>query len=1053
MKKFVAILMTLVIGLPLYAQNLRVTGQVTSADDGEPLIGATVRVKQSNSAGTVTDIDGMYSIDVPKGQTLVISYIGFAPYEKKITSAGAVDIAMVSEGSLDELVVIGYGSVKKSDLTGSVATVSGENMQKTPSPSLANALQGQAAGVTVNSLSGRPGASAEVRIRGVGTVNGASPIYVVDGMITDNIDFVAPNDIENTEILKDASATAIYGSRGANGVVIVTTKSGARNQRAHITLDGYVGWQSRWRKLDVMNSKDFADAHVAINGNASSKKYYAENGMNKWLGRYLGVNASAYYPTIYDPDTNPTGFNYAAQNTDWQDEVFRTGMIQNYHLSIDGGGDKFTYSASGSWFKQQGTIIGSDYSRTTVRLNTSYQATPWLKIGENVSFMSSVAKNTYGDGDNLESAGANILSAALAMAPWDPTHYPEGSVNRNGKDLSGAISAASNFKVVTNPFSMIAYSHPNDKKERFVGNAFIELTPLKHFVFKSTFNFDYSLARSKTFQDAYEVSQDDKRDKNFLTSSMARTFSYIVDNILNYNQDFGKHNVGAMIGQTVEEYNYYSIGNSGSTILNPVKNNWYLNQVTDDFGSPSDGVSRARRFSWVGRVMYNYDSRYLATINFRADGSSKFRENKWGYFPSFALAWRADRESFLRDVNWINQLKLRFGWGRVGNDNIGNDAFLLTMFNNGPTFVDYVFGKDQALANGATILTYVNNGGKWETTEQWSVGIDFGFWNNRLSGTIEGFIRDTYDMLMTVNAPAHVGNRYAGKANVGKVRNKGIEVTLNHQGYFGNGFRYSVGGNVSFIHNELTALNGGDPKYDNYDQVVVCNQGFPLYYLWGYNDLGIFRTDEEALEYFQETSKGNPDANPYTAADIPFHAGDTKYRDVNGDGRIDSADRVKIGSSIPSINYGINMSLAWKGIDLQLFFQGVAGNKIYNQMRMRLEGNGTTSQLSPIMKNAWTVDNPEGTIANPRNSVNYYTSDRFVEKGDYFRLKNLQLGYNLPEKWMKKIGMSSMRFYVQASNLFTATKYKGYDPEVSGAVDFGNYPQSRTFLVGFNIMY
>ena len=434
MKKFVAILMTLVIGLPLYAQNLRVTGQVTSADDGEPLIGATVRVKQSNSAGTVTDIDGMYSIDVPKGQTLVISYIGFAPYEKKITSAGAVDIAMVSEGSLDELVVIGYGSVKKSDLTGSVATVSGENMQKTPSPSLANALQGQAAGVTVNSLSGRPGASAEVRIRGVGTVNGASPIYVVDGMITDNIDFVAPNDIENTEILKDASATAIYGSRGANGVDIVTTKSGARNQRAHITLDGYVGWQSRWRKLDVMNSKDFADAHVAINGNASSKKYYAENGMNKWLGRYLGVNASAYYPTIYDPDTNPTGFNYAAQNTDWQDEVFRTGMIQNYHLSIDGGGDKFTYSASGSWFKQQGTIIGSDYSRTTVRLNTSYQATPWLKIGENVSFMSSVAKNTYGDGDNLESAGANILSAALAMAPWDPTHYPEGSVNRQGPE-------------------------------------------------------------------------------------------------------------------------------------------------------------------------------------------------------------------------------------------------------------------------------------------------------------------------------------------------------------------------------------------------------------------------------------------------------------------------------------------------------------------------------------------------------------------------------------------------------------------------------------------
>lgn len=923
-----------VMGLPVIAQTLRVTGTVTSADDGEPLIGAMVRVKQSKSAGTVTDIDGNYSINVSKGETLLISYIGFEPVEKKIQAEGVFNVQMKSEGSLDELVVIGYGSVKKSDLTGSVASVSGENMQKTPSASLANALQGQAAGVTVNSMTGRPGASAEVRIRGVGTINGASPIYVVDGMITDNIDFVSPNDIESTEILKDASATAIYGSRGANGVVIVTTKSGNKNKRAHITLDGYIGWQSRWKKLDVMNAKEYADTYVNVFGNASSKKVYEEKGFNAWLNTYMGVRNNKYFPTVYDAETNPTGFDYSKSDTDWQDAVFRTGLIQNYHLSIDGGTDKFTYSASGSWFKQQGTIIGSDYSRTTARLNTTYQATPWLQIGENISFMASVARNAYESGDNSESAGANILSAAFSMVPWDPIRYPEGSKNAQGKDLSNQISAASSFKNVTNPYSMVEYSHPKNRSERFVGNAFINLTPLKHFSFKSTFNFDYRIGQDRNFAEAYEVSSYDKREKNFLSSSMSRSFNYIVDNILNYNQDFGKNSIGVMVGQTVEEYSYYSIGNSGANILNPVERNWYLSQVTEDFGTPNDVVSRNRRFSWLGRIQYGFDERYLATFNFRADGSSKFRDNKWGYFPSFALAWRADRESFLRDVNWISQLKVRAGWGKVGNDNIANDAFLLKIMNTGPTFVDYVFGNPQNLANGATVLTWVNNGGHWENTEQWSVGIDFGFWNNRLTGSIEGFIRDTNDMLMSVTAPAQVGNRYAATANVGKVRNKGIEITLNHQGVFGNGFNYSVGGNISFIDNKLTALNGGSPIYTNFQNVQVVDEGYPLYYYWGYKYDGIFRTDEEALAYFQGKS-----ATAYTAADIPFHAGDAKYVDVNGDGRIDDNDRVELGSSIPKINYGLNLTLGWKGLDLQIFFQGLPlqGLPLHGRLRQRLQ--------------------------------------------------------------------------------------------------------------------
>ena len=1022
----------------------KVSGVVTDAADGEPLIGATVMVKEKPGTGVATDIDGKYSLEVSPGQTLVVSYIGYNTMEKKVAAGSStINFALDSTSEmLQEVVAIGYGTVKKSDLTSSVSSIGSDKLTKTPASSLANALQGQAAGVTVNSLTGRPGAQAEVRIRGVGTINGASPIYVVDGVITDDISFLSPNDIEHTEILKDASATAIYGSRGANGVIIVTTRGG-KKQNARITFDGYVGFQRRWKKLDVMNAWDFADTYININANNSSRTYYENFGFNKWLGVFQGVASSDFYPTIYDPETNPGGFDYASQNTDWQDEVFRTGLIQNYHLAIEGGSDQFNYSASGSWFGQEGIIKGSDYSRFTGRLNTSYQAFPWLKIGENISFMASVARNAYESGDNSESAGANIISAAFAMAPWDPTRYPEGSVNRKGQDLSGGISAGSNFKNVTNPLSMIEYSHPKVRNERWVGNVYIDLTPVKHFILHSSYSFDYRITTDKSFMDSYLVSAYDQREKNFLSSSMSRSYYWNVDNILTYTNTFGKNDLSAMVGFTVEEYNYYSIGNSGSSILNPVERNWFLSQVTDDYGTPSDGVARNRRQSWLGRVNYSYDGRYLATVNFRADGSSKFPEHSWGYFPSFALAWRMSNEAFLRDITVISDMKLRFGWGKVGNDNIGNDAFILNMFNNGPTFVGYPFGMSPTIANAAAVLTWINNGGHWENTEQWSLGVDFGFFNNKLTGSIDGFIRNTNDMLMSVNAPAHVGNRYAGMANVGRVRNRGIEITLEHRNTVNEWFHYSVGGNISFIDNKLTRLNGGSPIYTNYNQVQVVDLNQPLYYYWGYQYDGIYRSDEEVFQYLPG----------YDATSTPFHAGDSKYVDNNGDGVIDDKDRVYLGSTIPKINYGLNITAYLKDFDINLFFQGVGGNKIYNQMRHRLESNGSTSVLSPVMADAWTENNPDGSIPNPKNSINYYVSDRFLESGAYFRLKNLQVGYTLPDKLLGKSGFQNCRFYVQISNVFTITKYTGYDPEVNGGVDYGNYPQAQSFLFGVNLSF
>lgn len=1044
MRKTLISFLLMLAGISAMGRDFTLKGTVTSAEDGEPLIGATVRVKGDATRATVTDIDGLYTLSVDRGETLIFSYVGYTTVDKKVSSGAELNVEMTTDNvTFDELVVIGYGTVKKSDLTGAVSSVGSDKLTKTPAASLSNALQGQVAGVAVNSLTGRPGAGAEVRIRGVGSINGAAPIYVVDGVIADDIDFLSPNDIEHIEVLKDASATAIYGSRGANGVIIVTTKSGSFNRPTQVTLNAYFGFQQRWKKLKVMNAKEFADTYVSINGNSAAKKMYAEKGFNAWLNLYEGVKNSDYFPTVYNEETNPDGFDYSGVDTDWQDEVFRTGKIQNYHLSIDGGSDKFTYAMSGSWFQQDGIIKGSDYSRFTGRLNTTYQAFPWLRLGENISFTASVAKNAYESGDNSESAGANILSAAFAMAPWDPTHYPEGTVNRKGVDMSGKIAAGSNFKNVVNPFSMVEYSHPKSRNERWVGNVFMDLSPVKHFNLHSAYSFDYRITTDKSFMEAYEVSAYDKREKNFLSSSMARAYYWNVDNILTYDNSFGKNNLTVMAGFTVEEYNYYSIGNSGANIINPVEKNWYLSQVTEDFGTPSDGVARNRRQSWLGRVNYSYDSRYLATVNFRADGSSKFAENRWGYFPSFALAWRMSNEAWLRDYSALNDLKLRFGWGKVGNDNIGNDAFVLNMFNNGPTFVDYVLGPNQQLVNGAAVLTWINNGGHWENTEQWSLGVDFGFWNGMLSGSLDGFIRDTNDMLMSVNAPAQVGNRYAGMANVGKVRNKGIELSLEHHNTVNPWFRYTVGGNLSYIDNNLVSLNGGSPIYTNYNQIQVVNQGYPLYYYWGYEYDGIYRSDEEVLNYL----------TGYTAENSPFHAGDAIYKDNNGDGKIDDGDRIFLGSSIPKFTYGLNFTAYLKDFDIQLFFQGATGNKIYNQMRHRLESNGATSVLDPIMADAWTADNPDGSIPNPKNSINYYVSNRFLEKGDYFRLKNLQVGYSLPKSVLGNKGLKDCRFYVQVSNLFTLTKYKGFDPEVSSGVDYGNYPQSRTFLFGVNITY
>jgi len=1022
-----------------------ITGVVMAEGEPDPVIGANIMVKGTTN-GTITDFDGNFELQANAGDVLVVSYMGYKSQEVKALASPMRITLQPDNVMLDEVVAIGYGTMKKSDLTGAITSVKAEQLTKTPAAGIDQALQGRAAGVTVSTGSGQPGEGATIRIRGIGSAMGGNdPLYVVDGVITGDIKFLAPSDIASMEILKDASATAIYGSRGANGVILITTKTGGEG-KVNVSFDAYWGFQNRWRKLDLLNSRDQVMTELrigAMRNGASEIAQYLNDGFSSWLKDWK-LGSSEFYPTNFD---------YSKQETDWQDEVFhKNAFMHNYNLSFDGGSDKGHYALSSSYFGQDGTIIGSNYNRFTLRLNSDFKICKWLKIGEHFNIMVQSGRNAM---NNSSSAGASVLSAALAMSQWDPVYYPNGSVNADGDDLSGRYSAGSNFKNVTNPYQMVYNTEPSSKSERAVGDIYLEITPVEGLTLRPSFSVDYNVARNKGFTYPNTYTSYNYSEDNFLSTLMGRYCTLLEETTLTYAKQIGKHNFSIMAGQTWSEYNEYVLSASGANILNPIPSNWFASKTTED-KLGGDEVHRTRRLSFLGRAFYSYDSRYMVTVNFRADASSKFTKNPWGFFPSMALAWRLSEEPFMRrlELNWLDNIKFRVGYGQVGNDGVAANAFQLEMGSGDKVFYGYPLGNVQdAAAFGATVLTQIDKDGKWETNEQWDAGVDFGFWNGKLSGSIDYFRRNTLDALLPVNAPAHVGNRYTMVRNVGNIRNEGVEITLNHENQVGK-VHYSIGGNLSYIHNELTKLNGGSPLWGDRTKTDL---GMPLNSFWGYEYLGVYSSDAEAAAYLPNSTD--------------WHAGDAKYKDQNGDGLIDDNDAVNLGNSFPKLTYGINLGADFYGVDIQLFFQGIWGNKIYNALRERLEGDGSANALASYMKDeVWVeygasvrnsmmdnnvdytqLENSKGTIPNPLGHPdNMANSTRFLESGAYLRLKNAQIGYTLPKNITEKFHCSRLRFYVTASNLFTITKYTGYDPEVGGGVDYGNYPQSRTFTFGLN---
>ncbi len=1057
MKKYFLILILLCMSMAAFAQSSTISGMVSSSEDGQPIPGVTVMI-DGTSTGTVTGEDGTYSITVKKAaETLLFSCLGYSDVRIKLSGKTKEDVTMKPDAMfLDELVVIGYGTMKKSDLTGAVASVKGDELKKASVASVGAALQGKVAGVTVTSNTGQPGSDVSIRIRGIGSVNaGVSPLYVVDGMIVSDIGFLSPNDIATTEVLKDAASAAIYGSRAANGVILITTKSASKAEKMSITFEAYAGVQSRWRKLDLMNSQEHIDTYFKLNSpTRAEREAYANGGLNSWLG-YARTGGVGDFPVA---GTNPGEFDYGSQDTDWQDEVFRSAAIQNYYLSIDSGSKKISQSFSANYFSQDGTIIGSWYKRLNLHYNASADIKKWLKFGSSLNFSSTRSRWSL---NNNSQPGASIISAAMAMAPWDPTHYPEGTKNHLGEDMGGKIAAASNFKNVVNPYSMATHDFPRGSNERFVGQIYADIKPFKGFVFRSDFNVDLSFSNHRSFIESYYHSSADKRDENIVSQSSGRAVTYSFNNYATYARTLGKHDFSVMGGQTIEIATNQSIGVGGSNLLHTDERFWSLNYATTDFTYGGSFYGPYRRMSFIGRANYSYDNRYLLSFNWRSDGNRSFQSHPWGHFPSVAAAWKLSEESWMRDLSNVSLLKLRFGWGLLGNDNVDSNLFTKIMESSMYANLGYPFGPGngdvQDLNTGAAVNSIKNTDGKWEISEHYNIGIDFGFLDNRLTGTVDMFIRDTKDLLLARRWPYYVGALYTAVDNIGTMRNSGIELQLQWKDSFRAGnhdFWYDLNGNISFVKNKVVDMNGSDPVWGD---KTVTDQGYAVGSFWGYEADGIFRSQAEIDEYFKLIPNATSEEDiAYNATRNihGFEVGDVRYVDQDGDGELDDIKDMKvIGNPFPKFSYGLNVALGWGPLDMSMFFQGVYGNKVYNALRERLEGNGLTAQLSTSMRDVWTVDNPDGSLPDPNHSVNFWASDRFLEDGSYLRLKTMQIGYTFPRKLIQKMKIQNLRFYVSANNLFTITKYSGYDPEVGGGVDYGNYPQSRTFMAGVNFTF
>lgn len=1003
-KKSILTCLMLLIAVVMMAQSKITVSGVVKDKNGTTIIGATVTVKGNTQQGIVTGLDGDYQLeDVPANAVLSFSYIGMKTQEISIKGRSVINVVLEEDNMLiDEVVVVGYGVQRKSDLTGSVGSVKSEELKKISTPNVANALQGRVSGVFV-STNGAPGSSPEIRIRGIGTTNDSSPLYVVDGMFMDDISFLNTHDIESMEVLKDASATAMYGSRGANGVIIVTTKQGSEG-KAQVNFTASEGFQ-------FQNSSKFEMCNASEYAMLQNEAYL--NTTNPQPGEDLVL-----------PYENPNSYG---KGTNWFDEIFRVASVRDYQVGVSGGTEKVKYNLSAGYFQQDGIIDRNTYNRFTLRANNSYKINKHLTIGHNISASFSHTKNQNN----------GVVKSAYKLSPII-TPYDE---NGNFSDPEVASTA--------NPVASLFYTNSDDWKDRIVGTGFLNWEILKGLNFKTSIGIDYINGRSRNFSPKFYISENQKNEQNSLSKTWSRNFTWLWENILTYDLKINNDNrLNLLGGITAQKSMYESLGGSGKDLFAEFEDFWYLDKTSSSTRGVSNSGEISTMMSYLFRANYALKDRYLLTASIRADGSSKFGpDNRWGYFPSVAAGWRISEEKFVKEnAPWLSNLKLRASWGQIGNDKIGNDRYY-ALANIDPKF-DAVFGG--VYQNGGTITSLYNTQIHWERSEQLDLGFDLGVFNNRLSLEFDYYRRDTKEMLVNVDVPASVGLTSV-ESNVGSVRNSGFDFTVKWEDDIED-FHYGIRFTGTTIKNEVTNLGGkriASGDIGSGKNVQMTEEGMPIKYLYGYKVIGIFQNDEEIAEYDRKAAEAGSKNGKYQANVAP---GDLIFADTDGNGYITAEDRTNLGSITPKFIGGMALNFAWKGFDLSIDLQGNFGNKIYNAKQA--ERNAGADNWDRSFMNRWTKDNPNTDI--PRMTFegnNYFVSDRFVESGNYVKLQTVELGYTFPKDWMQKVNVQNLRLYFSGNNLLYFTKYNGFTPEILGGIDRDIYPITATCRFGLNLTF
>ncbi len=1041
--------------LRAWSQEVEVTGKVTANDDDLPMIGVNV-VIEGTSQGTITDLNGNYSLKIPDGNArLIFSSIGYLTQKIPVENRSAIDVVMQKDvKGLDEVVVIGYGTQKKSDVSTSIASVNSEDLAKTSSVSFDQALQGQMAGVQVMTNSGQPGGMTSVNIRGMGGMGRNEPLYVVDGVILydyqnniheGRLDYgtnvsnvlsnLNPADIESIDVLKDASAGAIYGSRGGNGVVIITTKSG-KEGKPKISFTAKYAVQTLAKKLDLLNAKQFAE--------------FSNDARN--------AAGLLPYPKWSDLDN-------IGEGTDYQDEIFSPAPYQDYNLSVSGGRNGATYYISGSYTSQDGIINNSGFERINLKVNNDNQVTDWFKMGTRI--LLSQTEN--------EIVPANIVRYAITRSPTLPVYTDDGLNYAGPGDFESGYTGR-----IANPVLVSEILDRNTINKNALGNIYLELSFLKDFKFKTSVGADYLITQNTYFDPTYiefptdTIQQPVNRNNsaNAQASNVSK-LNILIENTLTYEKLFGKHSVYAMAGYTAQKFETdILLGRSNSHISN------YL--TTIDAGSSSNrtaqGSKRIKTYaSMLGAVRYNYDSKYYITGNIRRDGSSVFPSgNKYGIFPSFSLAWRVTGEKFMQPFDGIiSDLKIRGSWGQTGID--GN-------LQENPEYAQLGMSYNAIFKNeehtGIAPAGVMNPNLHWETANQTDIGIDIGLFNNKLYIVADYFYKVQKDIISNSIVPRMAGMTNAGYVDVvrqaensAEALNKGFECVVTYK-HSSSAVNYSISANFSAFSNKVTKLNEPDFMLTyNGSHLIRIEEGRPVSQFYGYKTDGIF-TDQAELDALNQNS---PDE---FYQDENTRLGDVKFMDIGGsdendnfipipDGKIDDADKTFIGNPLPDFTAGLNFSIDYKSFDLSMTWSAVYGNELYNANRVFLEGSNDQQNKLTTMLNRYSEDNPDGTM--PRAvtgdpNLNTRNSDRFIEDGSYLKLRNVEIGYTIPQIITRKVRINNARIFISAQNLLTITNYSGYDPDVgkyllnddSGLMtgfDNSFYPQARSFFAGINLNF